>query len=76
MRFYNKHFKKAVRSQSISEVPQWHDFLCAPMSKLLFIIWMSAEQQAIGIMEGAFFVPKGDLINWVNNLLDLEITCI
>ena len=28
-----------------------------------------SEQQAIGMMEGAFFVPKGDLINWVNSLL-------
>lgn len=37
---------------------------------------MSSEQQAIGMMEGAFFVPKGDLINWVNTLLELEITSI
>ena len=37
---------------------------------------MSSEQQAIGIMEGAFFVPKGDLMNWVNSLLELEITRI
>lgn len=31
----------------------------------------SEQQQAIGMMEGAFFVPKGDLISWVNNLLEL-----
>ena len=37
---------------------------------------MSSEQQAIGMMEGAFFVPKGDLINSVNTLLELEITSI
>lgn len=37
---------------------------------------MSSEQQAIGMMEGAFFVPKGDLINWVNSLLALDITAI
>ncbi len=39
-------------------------------------LYMSSEQQAIGMMEGAFFVPKGDLINWVNSLLSLEITAI
>jgi hypothetical protein len=37
---------------------------------------MSSEQQAIGMMEGAFFVPKGDLLNWVNSLLQLEVTKI
>lgn len=37
---------------------------------------MSSEQQAIGMMEGAFFVPKGDLISWVNTLLELEISKI
>ena len=34
------------------------------------------QQQAIGMMEGAFFVPKGDLMAWVNSMLDLEITKI
>jgi hypothetical protein len=37
---------------------------------------MSSEQQAIGMMEGAFFVPKGDLLNWVNSLLQLEVAKI
>lgn len=37
---------------------------------------MSSEQQAIGMMEGAFFVPKGDLLNWVNFLLQLEVAKI
>lgn len=29
--------------------------------------------QSIGMMEGAFFVPKGDLLNWVNTLLELSV---
>ena len=37
---------------------------------------MASEQQAIGMMEGAFFVPKSDLINWVNTLLALNISHI
>lgn len=37
---------------------------------------MSEEDQSIGMMEGAFFVPKGDLINWVNSTLGLEISRI
>lgn len=35
---------------------------------------MVISDSAIGIMDGAFFVPKGELIDWVNNLLDLSIT--
>ena len=35
---------------------------------------MVISDSAIGIMDGAFFVPKGELIEWVNNLLDLSIT--
>ena len=37
---------------------------------------MASEQQAIGMMEGAFFVPKSDLINWANTLLALDISHI
>ena len=32
--------------------------------------------EAIGMMEGAFFVPRGEIINWINTLLKLEITKI
>jgi len=32
---------------------------------------MNSEEQSIGMMEGAFFVPKTDLLNWVNKLLGL-----
>lgn len=28
------------------------------------------------MMEGAFFVPKGDLLNWVNGLLHLHIKAV
>ena len=28
------------------------------------------------MMEGAFFVPKGDLINWVNNTLHINLNKI
>lgn len=37
---------------------------------------MTAEEQSIGMMEGAFFVPKTDLLNWVNSTLALEVTKI
>jgi hypothetical protein len=37
---------------------------------------MSSEEQSIGMMEGAFFVPKGDLLAWVNATLGLEISKI
>lgn len=37
---------------------------------------MNSELQSIGMMEGAFFVPKTDLLNWVNQLLQLNITKI
>lgn len=30
----------------------------------------------IGMMEGAFFVSKGIIIDWINELLDLQITKI
>jgi hypothetical protein len=33
-------------------------------------------EQSIGIMEGAFFVPKGEILGWVNGLLALELTRI
>ncbi len=29
------------------------------------------ENQSIGMMEGAFFVPKSDLLAWVNSTLAL-----
>lgn len=29
-------------------------------------------EAAIGIMEGAFFVSKGEIISWINNLLDVN----
>lgn len=29
------------------------------------------EEQSIGMMEGAFFVPKSDLLAWVNTTLKL-----
>ena len=31
------------------------------------------ENQSIGMMEGAFFVPKSDLLAWVNSTLALEL---
>lgn len=31
------------------------------------------ENQSIGMMEGAFFVPKSDLIAWVNSTLALDV---
>lgn len=31
------------------------------------------ENQSIGMMEGAFFVPKADLLAWVNGLLGLDL---
>ena len=34
------------------------------------------EEQSIGMMEGAFFVGKGELISWVNSTLGLEVTRI
>ncbi len=34
------------------------------------------EEQSIGMMEGAFFVPKSDLLAWVNSSLRLELTHI
>lgn len=37
---------------------------------------MSSEEQSIGMIEGSFFVPKSDLISWVNSTLSLEITKI
>jgi hypothetical protein len=37
---------------------------------------MNSEEQSIGMMEGAFFVPKTDLINWVNATLNLQIVKI
>eukprot|EP01016_Furgasonia_blochmanni_P002740 TRINITY_DN11070_c0_g1_i2.p1 TRINITY_DN11070_c0_g1~~TRINITY_DN11070_c0_g1_i2.p1 ORF type:complete len:308 (+),score=69.71 TRINITY_DN11070_c0_g1_i2:201-1124(+) len=32
--------------------------------------------EAIGMMGGAFFVPKGELMSWINDLLKLNITRI
>lgn len=40
---------------------------------LLYSFLMTSEQQSIGMMEGAFFVSKTDLINWVNELLGLSV---
>ena len=34
----------------------------------------SQSESAIGIMDGAFFVSKGELIDWVNTSLDISIT--
>jgi hypothetical protein len=31
------------------------------------------DNQSIGMMEGAFFVPKGDLLAWINSTLALDI---
>jgi RP/EB family microtubule-associated protein len=28
----------------------------------------------IGMMEGAFFVPRGELMGWINELLSLNVT--
>lgn len=28
------------------------------------------------MMEGAFFVPKGELLHWVNTTLKLNVSCI
>ena len=35
---------------------------------------MQVSDSAIGIMDGAFFVPKTQLLDWVNSLLDLSLT--
>jgi len=32
--------------------------------------------EAIGMMEGAFFVPRTEILAWINNLLKLELTKI
>jgi hypothetical protein len=32
---------------------------------------MQISNEAIGMMEGAFFVSKNDLLNWINKLLDV-----
>jgi RP/EB family microtubule-associated protein len=32
--------------------------------------------ESIGMMEGAFFVPKKDLLTWVNNILKLNLTTL
>jgi len=34
---------------------------------------MSYDPSSIGMMEGAFFVPKTDLLQWVNTTLDLNV---
>ena len=34
------------------------------------------ENQSIGMMEGAFFVPKSDLLAWVNSTLSLDLKLI
>lgn len=33
-------------------------------------------ESAIGIMEGAFFVSKNEIYNWINNLLQIKISRI
>ena len=35
---------------------------------------MQVSDSAIGIMDGAFFVPKTQLIDWVNGLLEISIS--
>ena len=32
-----------------------------------------AQGSNIGMMEGAFFVPRGELLEWINNLLQLNV---
>jgi len=32
--------------------------------------------ESIGMMEGAFFVSKGVILDWLNELLDLQLTKI
>ncbi len=32
--------------------------------------------EAIGMMEGAFFVPRSEILSWINSLLKLELTKI
>jgi len=31
------------------------------------------SEGTIGMMEGAFFVPKSEILSWVNNLLQVRI---
>ena len=33
-----------------------------------------AQGSNIGMMEGAFFVPRGELLDWINSLLELNVT--
>ena len=32
--------------------------------------------ESIGMMEGAFFVSKGVILEWMNELLDVSIVCL
>ena len=32
--------------------------------------------ESIGMMEGAFFVSKGVILEWMNELLDVSIECL
>lgn len=40
--------------------------------KFLIVFYLMAD--SIGMMEGAFFVSKGEIMSWVNNLLQINIT--
>eukprot|EP00826_Nyctotherus_ovalis_P057397 TRINITY_DN7842_c0_g1_i1.p1 TRINITY_DN7842_c0_g1~~TRINITY_DN7842_c0_g1_i1.p1 ORF type:complete len:251 (-),score=100.76 TRINITY_DN7842_c0_g1_i1:73-825(-) len=42
----------------------------------MLLIWHNPMVEAIGIMEGAFFVPRTEIIAWINDLLQLSITKI
>lgn len=37
---------------------------------------MSGAGDAIGMMEGAFFVSKGIILEWLNELLDVSIALL
>lgn len=33
---------------------------------------MSYQKESFGMMDEGYFVPRGELIDWINNLLDVR----